>query len=201
MLNRMGKSEGCIVKQMLYEPCLFTVLIPDDPAETKEKKKNAGSDESGYRKSYLLIHTDDIDGAAEDPRDGDAILNAFDKEFGITLCESRFMLAVQREITVGRKIFILGAHSLQSMDVATIVAALVDPRPVEDSSPLPGCETSASRLSIATIRSSIRSTALATPSNFCIMSWSIASIGDAALLRRHLFRQHAPRKESEAKGK
>jgi hypothetical protein len=103
MLNRMGKSEGWIVKQMLYEPCLFTVLIPDDPAEakeTEEKKKNAESDESGYRKSYLLIHTDDIDGAAEDPRDGDAILNAFDKEFGITLCESRFMLGVQREITV-----------------------------------------------------------------------------------------------------
>ena len=81
------------------------MLIPDDPAEakeTEEKKKNAESDESGYRKSYLLIHTDDIDGAAEDPRDGDAILNAFDKEFGITLvlCESRFMLGVQREITV-----------------------------------------------------------------------------------------------------
>ena len=55
MLNDMGKDKGWIVKQMHYEPCMFTVDI-------------------NGRKTYLVVHTDDIDGAAQDPRDGAAII-------------------------------------------------------------------------------------------------------------------------------
>ena len=44
------------------------------------------------RKTYLVVHTDDIDGAAQDPRDGAAIIDALDKRFGVTVDTSFALL-------------------------------------------------------------------------------------------------------------
>ena len=58
---------------MHYEPCMFTVDI-------------------NGRKTYMVVHTDDIDGATQDPRDGAAIIDALDKRFGVTVGDPKFML-------------------------------------------------------------------------------------------------------------
>ena len=65
------------MKKMHYEPCMFTVQIDG-------------------RMTYLVVHTDGIDGAAEDPRDGVAIVEALDKRFGVTVGDPKFMLGVLR---------------------------------------------------------------------------------------------------------
>ena len=39
----------------------------------------------------MVVHTDDIDGAAQDPRDGAAIIDALDKKFGVTVGDPKFM--------------------------------------------------------------------------------------------------------------
>ena len=48
----------------------------------------------------MRFHTDDCDGLAEDLRDATLIYDEFDKKYGVTHVDPRFMLSVQRETTV-----------------------------------------------------------------------------------------------------
>ena len=80
MLDRMGKEEGWIVTRMLKEPCMFRVEIDG-------------------RVSFMVVHTDDIDGVCDDPRDGQAIQDKFHAEFGVTTCDPKHMLGVNREMS------------------------------------------------------------------------------------------------------
>ena len=66
---------------MLCEPCLWKIIIND-------------------RVNWMSFHTDDCDGLAEDPRDATLIYDEFDKKYGVTHVDPRFMLGVQRETTV-----------------------------------------------------------------------------------------------------
>ena len=43
-------------------------------------------------RTYVLIHTDDIDGITRNPAHGVAIKDAFDKRFGVKVVDPRFML-------------------------------------------------------------------------------------------------------------
>ena len=79
MLGEMGVSENWIVKQMLYEPCMFTVEIDG-------------------RMTHMVVHTDDVDMVCDDPRDGKAIRDEFDEKFGVTDCDPKHMLGVTREV-------------------------------------------------------------------------------------------------------
>ena len=49
--------------------------------------------------SYIVIHTDDVDGVSEDPRDAKDICDAFDNEFGIKMTDVQFMLGNVRNMT------------------------------------------------------------------------------------------------------
>ena len=51
------------------------------------------------RVSFINVWTDDVDGVCDDPRDGRAIRDAFNERWGVTDCDPRFMLGVQREWT------------------------------------------------------------------------------------------------------
>jgi len=79
MLDIMGKEEGWKVTKMLKEPCMFRVEIEG-------------------RVSFMVVHTDDVDGVCDDPRDGKAIYDKFDKEFGVTSCDPKHMLGVTRQM-------------------------------------------------------------------------------------------------------
>jgi hypothetical protein len=48
------------------------------------------------RETFMVVHTDDVDGVCDDPRDGQAIQAAFDAEFGVTTCDPKYMLGVTR---------------------------------------------------------------------------------------------------------
>jgi len=50
--------------------------------------------------TYIVIHTDDVDGVSEDPRDAKDICDAFHKEFKIKMTDSRFMLGNMRDVSV-----------------------------------------------------------------------------------------------------
>ena len=65
---------------MLYEPCIFKLEM------------------RGI--TYIVIHTDDVDGVSEDPRDAKDICDAFHKEFKIKMTDSRFMLGNMRDVSV-----------------------------------------------------------------------------------------------------
>ena len=65
---------------MLYEPCIFKLEM------------------RGI--TYIVIHTDDVDGVSEDPRDAKDICDAFHKEFKIKMTDSRFMLSNMRDVSV-----------------------------------------------------------------------------------------------------
>jgi hypothetical protein len=81
MLNVMGKDKGWVVSKMEYEPCMFKVVIDD-------------------RVTWLVIHVDDVDGISDDPRDSAAIMTDFQDRFGITIGDHRYLLGVQRDVTV-----------------------------------------------------------------------------------------------------
>ena len=51
-------------------------------------QENGGTTE----RTYVLIHTDDIDGITRNPAHGVAIKDAFDKRFGVKVVDPRFML-------------------------------------------------------------------------------------------------------------
>ena len=78
LLKEMGKKENWKVQQMLYEPCMFIVTIDG-------------------RKTYMSCHTDDLDCACEDVRDCQAIFNKLNDEFGIEICNEKYMLGVNRD--------------------------------------------------------------------------------------------------------
>ena len=77
MLEEMGKDEGWTVTQMVYAPCLFKVTIDDSP-------------------SYLVIHTDDIDGITKNPKHGELIMAKFKQRFGVKVVDPRHMLGIER---------------------------------------------------------------------------------------------------------
>ena len=79
MHDEMGKEEGWVVEHMLNEPCLWKVTIEE-------------------RVTWMVVHVDDIDGAAQDPRDAKAILEKMQKKFGISVIEPKYMLGIQRDI-------------------------------------------------------------------------------------------------------
>jgi len=89
-----------IVRQMLYEPCMWEVRIEG-------------------RSTFFVIHTDDIDGVADDPRDVDLILGKFDARFGISICEPKYMLGIQRDMSVSED----GVATLQMTQVNFIEEA------------------------------------------------------------------------------
>jgi hypothetical protein len=64
---------------MLNEPCLWKVTIEE-------------------RVTWMVVHVDDIDGAAQDSRDAKAILEKMQKKFGISVIEPKYMLGIQRDI-------------------------------------------------------------------------------------------------------
>ena len=74
----MGKEEGWKIEQMMYEPCMFIVHIEG-------------------RKNYISCHTDDLDCACEDVRDGKMILGKLNEQFGIEFCNEKYMLGIHRE--------------------------------------------------------------------------------------------------------
>ena len=49
------------------------------------------------RVTFINVWTDDCDGVCDDPRDGQAIKEAFNQKFGVTECDPRYMLGVQRD--------------------------------------------------------------------------------------------------------
>ena len=79
MHDEMGKEEGWAVEHMANEPCLWKVIIEG-------------------RITWMVVHVDDIDGAAQDPRDAKAILEKMQKKFGISVIEPKYMLGIQRDI-------------------------------------------------------------------------------------------------------
>ena len=48
----------------------------------------------------MNFHTDDCDGLCEDPRDAKLIFDEFDKKYGVSGVNVRFILGVQRDTTV-----------------------------------------------------------------------------------------------------
>ena len=50
------------------------------------------------RVSFVVVHTDDCDGASQDPRDGAAIRDAFNARFGVKDVNPKFMLGNQRDV-------------------------------------------------------------------------------------------------------
>ena len=48
------------------------------------------------RITWMAVHVDDIDGAAQDPRDAKAILEKMQNKFGISVIEPKYMLGIQR---------------------------------------------------------------------------------------------------------
>jgi len=95
MHDEMGKEEGWIVEHMLNEPCLWKVTIEE-------------------RVTWMVVHVDDIDGAAEDSRDAKAILEKMQKKFGISVIEPKYMLGIQRDISTDEK----GVITLEMSQVA-----------------------------------------------------------------------------------
>ena len=81
ILNEMGKDEGWQVSQMVYAPCMFKVVI------------------DGLT-SYLVIHTDDIDGITKDPKHAERIMLKFKKKFGIKVVSPTDMLGLERHVYV-----------------------------------------------------------------------------------------------------
>ena len=67
--------------QMIYEPCMWKLIIDG-------------------RICFVNFHTDDCDGLCEDPRDAKTIHDAFDKKYGVSSVDVRYMLGVQRDTTV-----------------------------------------------------------------------------------------------------
>ena len=84
MHDEMGKEEDWIVEHMLNEPCLWKVTIYE-------------------RITWMVVHVDDIDGAAQDPRDAKAILEKMQKKFGISVIEPKYMLGIQRDFSTDEK--------------------------------------------------------------------------------------------------
>ena len=66
MLNVMNKQLNWQVEQMKYDPCLFKI--------TTDQGRNM----------LIVVHTDDVDGVCDDPRDAEIFQDAFDKEFGVS---------------------------------------------------------------------------------------------------------------------
>jgi hypothetical protein len=81
MLAEMGADfeDEWIVAQMLYAPCMFKILINN-------------------RVSFVVVHTDNCDGASQDPRDGAAIRDALNARFGVKDVDPKFMLGNQRDV-------------------------------------------------------------------------------------------------------
>jgi hypothetical protein len=50
------------------------------------------------RVSIVVVHTNDCDGASQDPRDGAAIRDAFNARFGVKDVDPKFMLGTQRDV-------------------------------------------------------------------------------------------------------
>jgi hypothetical protein len=70
------------VKQLRADPCMHKITNVKTGTVT-----------------FLLTHTDDIDLVCEVADDGVRILDAFDKRFGITMCNPKYMLGVERRVT------------------------------------------------------------------------------------------------------
>ena len=67
-MRELNQRDGWTVKQINYAPCMWSIDID-----------NGGTTE----RTYVLIHTDDIDGITRNPAHGVAIKDAFDKRFGV----------------------------------------------------------------------------------------------------------------------
>jgi len=83
-LNKMPDIIGGKVIQMVYESCMFMIIIED----------------AGVPKySYFVVHTDDIDGIAQNPKHGQLITKACHDEWKVDVGDPRHMLGVTREIS------------------------------------------------------------------------------------------------------
>ena len=87
-LNKMPGIIGGRVIQMVYESCMFMIII----------------EEAGVAKySYFVVHTDDIDGIAQNPKHGQMITKACHDEWGVDVGDPRHMLGVNREISYDKE--------------------------------------------------------------------------------------------------
>ena len=69
-------NSAWIAVQMIYEPCMWKLIIDG-------------------RVNFVNFHTDDCDGLCEDPRDAKLIFDEFDKKYGVSGVDVRFMLGVR----------------------------------------------------------------------------------------------------------
>jgi hypothetical protein len=116
MNDELGKDDGWIVEQMDLEPCMFKIQIPDDvktvrtadaAREVSESHEDDGDHQriprqdydkfQQYRTMLLVVHVDDIDGAADDARDVSSLLQKLQDKFGITIVEPKYMLGLHRD--------------------------------------------------------------------------------------------------------
>jgi hypothetical protein len=80
-LNKMPDIIGGRVIQMVYESCMLMIII----------------EKAGIAKySYFVVHTDNIDGIAQNPKHGQMITDAFHDEWKVDVGDPRHMLGVTR---------------------------------------------------------------------------------------------------------
>ena len=75
-------ENGWICTKLRFDPCLFKIISPQG------------------KWTFLLVHVDDCDLISELSSDAALITAAFDKRFGVTVCDPHFLLGIQREISI-----------------------------------------------------------------------------------------------------
>ena len=70
---------------MIYAPCMFKIDIPGDATE---------------HSTYIVIHTDDIDGITKNPQHAEQIMLKFKEKFGIKVVDANEMLGLERKMYV-----------------------------------------------------------------------------------------------------
>ena len=73
-------ENGWKCTKMRFDPCLFKIISPEGNV------------------TFLLVHVDDCDLISQVASDSALIIAAYDKRFGITICDPHFLLGIQREI-------------------------------------------------------------------------------------------------------
>ena len=73
-------ENGWKCTKMRFDPCLFKIISPEGNV------------------TFLLVHVDDCDLISQVASDSALIIAAYDKRFGITICDPHFLLGIQREV-------------------------------------------------------------------------------------------------------
>jgi len=105
---------GWQCKKSRQDPCLFIFKSP-----------------SGHS-SYVIIHTDDCDGHGENMDDLKHIANKFHERFKIKVCDPRFMLGVQRDITTNEQTMVRTMTLTQPDFINTTYNTFKDHCPTRD---------------------------------------------------------------------